>query len=117
MARRSILTPALEERPAGPEPVAPPAPPERPAAATKPSRLAKLRQPCRNDGSRDQMIQLRFSITAASPTRASGGCHRAGRPACGATLVALYANSCVFRGEEVLLIDSPSPKHPASPPI
>ena len=31
--------------------------------------------------------------------------------------VALYANSCVFRGEEVLLIDSPSPKHPASPPI
>ena len=34
-----------------------------------------------------------------------------------ATLVAWYANACVFRGEEVLLIDSPSPKHPASPPI
>ena len=42
MARRSILTPALEERPARAEPVATPAPPERPAVATKPSRLAKL---------------------------------------------------------------------------
>jgi hypothetical protein len=42
MARRSILTPALEERPAGPEPAATPVPPERPAAATRPSRSAKL---------------------------------------------------------------------------
>lgn len=41
MARRSILTPALEERP-GTESVAPPVPPKRPAAATKPSRVAKL---------------------------------------------------------------------------
>src|SRR5512132_1829165 len=117
MARRSILTPALEERPAGPERVATPAPPERPAAATKPSRLAKLRQPCRNDGSRDQTIQLRFSITAASPTRAGGGCHRARSAGLRRDVGGSSTNYCVFRGEEVLLIDSPSPKHPASPPI
>jgi hypothetical protein len=42
MARRSILTPALEERHASQEPVATPAPPERRVSATKPSRLAKL---------------------------------------------------------------------------
>jgi hypothetical protein len=42
MARRSILTPALEERPADPEPADTLAPTERPSSATKPSRLAKL---------------------------------------------------------------------------
>ena len=43
MARKSILTPALEESHASQEPVATPAPPERPSSsATKPSRLAKL---------------------------------------------------------------------------
>ena len=41
MARRSILTPALEERHTSQEP-ATSVPPERPASATKPSRLAKL---------------------------------------------------------------------------
>jgi hypothetical protein len=42
MARRSILTRALEERPADPEPADTLAPTERPSSATKPSRLAKL---------------------------------------------------------------------------
>jgi hypothetical protein len=40
MARKSILTPAREERHANQEPT--PAPSERPASATKPSRLTKL---------------------------------------------------------------------------
>jgi hypothetical protein len=42
MARRSILTPALEEHHASQEAVVTPAPLERPATITKPSRLAKL---------------------------------------------------------------------------
>jgi hypothetical protein len=42
MARRSILTPAFEERPLGPEPPVTPVPPDKPAAATKRNRLAKL---------------------------------------------------------------------------
>lgn len=42
MARRSLLTPALEERPAAPEPVIPDEAPATPARTTKPSRRAKL---------------------------------------------------------------------------
>jgi hypothetical protein len=51
-------------------------------------------------------VRRRICITPLPVPPPAGG---AGQPACGATLVALYANSCVFRGEEVLLIDSPSP--------
>jgi hypothetical protein len=42
MARRSILTPALEESHVSQEPVVTPALPEKPASSTKPSRVAKL---------------------------------------------------------------------------
>jgi hypothetical protein len=42
MARRSLLTPAREERPAAAEPVAEPEAVAKPARSTKPSRQSKL---------------------------------------------------------------------------
>jgi hypothetical protein len=42
MARRSLLTPARNERPAAPEPAAIAEPPARVARTTKPSRQSKL---------------------------------------------------------------------------
>ena len=41
-----------------------------------------------------------FAITSAYP--AAEGCHRAGQAACGATLVAVYTNSCVLRGKNTI---------------
>ena len=59
----------------------------------------------------------RFSITPLPRhAPAAVAIEPVGRPAARRWWL-LYANSCVFRGEEMLLIDSPSPKHPASPPI
>src|SRR5512132_2337503 len=40
-------------------------------------------------------------------TLAGGACRRAGQPACEVTPMALYTNSCVLRGEEVLFIELP----------
>jgi len=42
MARRSLLTPARDERPASPEITVEPEPAARPATTTKPSRQSKL---------------------------------------------------------------------------
>src|SRR5512144_292291 len=57
------------------------------------------------DGDPKNALRYQPRCITPLPRHAPTAVGRAGRPACGATLVALYANCCVLRGEEVLLID------------